>query len=207
MNALTRPLLLAALALGLAIPAHAQAPAAPAAASPELEAEAGRFIRTFLDDLAAVAKGSGTQAEKDAKVRALVGERLAVDRIGRYLIGANAAKATPEQLARYNRLVPTYVADEFGDRIDELAVQNPKVGTITMRGASEARVASEFRRKKDQSQVKVDWRVAKVGSDWKLMDVYVNGVSRLVIRRQEFGSVVERQGFEALLKYMESRSS
>jgi len=207
MIALTRPLLLAALALGLALPVHAQAPAPAAAANPALEAEASRFVRAFLDDLAAVAKGSAPQAEKDAKVRALVGERLAVDRLGRFLIGSHAAKATPEQLARYNRLVPVYIADEFGDRIDELAVQNPQIGAITMRGATEARVASEFRRKKDKSQVKVDWRVAKVGSDWKLMDVYVNGVSRLVIRRQEFGSVVDRQGFEALLKYMESRSS
>jgi ABC-type transporter MlaC component len=112
---------------------------------------------------------------------------------------------TPEQQGRYDKLVPVFVADEFGNRIDELAVQNPQIGAVTMRGSSEARVASEFRRKRDKSLVKVDWRLGRAAGGWKLLDVYVNGVSRLIIRRGEFSAIVDRQGMEALLKYMESR--
>lgn len=207
---MTRSIALLLASAFLATPALAQATApapAPAATASNsaLEAEAAAVVRKFLDDLAAVARSSAPQVEKDAKVRAIVRDRLDTARIGRFLIGANAQKMTTDQAARYDRLVPIYVADEFGDRIDELAVQNPQIGAVTLRGPAEARVASEFRRKKDKSIVKVDWRLGKDAGGWKLLDVYVNGVSRLLIRRGEFSSVVERQGVEALLKYMESR--
>lgn len=203
-----RPLLavIAALALGLGSAAPALAQARPDPAAAPSEAATG-FVRKLIDDLATVARSSAPQAQRDTKVRAIVVERLATARIGRFLLGSYRAKATPEQVARYGQLIPTYIADEFSNRIDDLALQNPQVGATTLISPTEARVRTSFKRKRDGSIVQVDWRVVQEAGQWRLYDVYVNGVSRLVIRRQEFSAVIDRQGFDALLKLIAARAT
>lgn len=203
-----RPLLalVAALALGFspAAPALAQARPDPAAVPSEA---ATAFVRKLIDDLATVARSNAPQAQRDAKVRAIVVERIATARIGRFLLGSYRTKASPEQVARYDQLIPTYIADEFSNRIDDLALQNPQVGATNLISPTEARVRTSFKRKRDGSIVQVDWRVVQEAGQWRLYDVYVNGVSRLVIRRQEFSAVIDRQGFDALLKLIAARAT
>ena len=197
--------LAAGVAGGLAAaPAFAQARPDPAAAAAEA---ATAVTKKLLDDLATVARSDAPKAQRDAKVREIVVARLATARIGRFLLGSYRTKATPEQVARYDALIPTYIADEFSNRIDDLALQNPQVGATNLISPSEARVRTSFKRKRDGSIVNVDWRVVQDSGQWRLYDVYVNGVSRLVIRRQEFSSVIDRQGFDALLKLIAARAT
>ena len=217
---LMRSALAASLATALALsagPAFAQAarpPAAAAAAAPAKpqaawSGEAQTFVMGLLAELSAINGMSGlSEAEKQKRVAAVLSRHLAVEWMGAFLLGANRAKATPEQLAEYNRLVPAYIASSFATRINELAAQNLKPGAVTTRSPQEVIVATSFLRRSTNGQVQVSWRVAKQGTAApKLLDVAVNGVSPLVVQREEFSSLVKQGGFDGLLNRLRSSAA
>ena len=54
--------------------------------------------------------------------------------------------------------------------------------------------------------VELNYRMRQVGEDWKIIDVYLNGtVSELALRRSEYSSLIERDGFDALLIALNER--
>jgi ABC-type transporter MlaC component len=200
----TSPLRLATLAL-LALPAlplHAQAAAvAPAAAAPfPIEAEARTFVTGMIRDLTAIDTREKDPATRVRALDAALTRHVALDRIGRFLLGASRAQATPAELAAYDKAVPAYILADVRGEIGKLVAQSLVVDKVQARSNSDALVRSQFRRKTG-GLVRVDWRVIR-GSDGalKLADVYVNGVSRFVIRRDEFQAVVKSGGMPALLK-------
>jgi phospholipid transport system substrate-binding protein len=68
-------------------------------------------------------------------------------------------------------------------------------------GETDALVSTQLIRP-DAPPVAVDWRVRQRGSQDKVIDVAVEGVSMSVTQRQEFASVIQRGGgqIEALLQ-------
>jgi phospholipid transport system substrate-binding protein len=59
----------------------------------------------------------------------------------------------------------------------------------------------------DDDGVALDYRLRKDGSgEWKIVDVYLNGtVSELALRRSEYSSLIQREGFGALLVKLDQR--
>lgn len=54
----------------------------------------------------------------------------------------------------------------------------------------------------------LNYRLRQVGSDWRIIDVYLNGtVSELALRRSEYSSIIKRDGLEALIKALEGKIS
>ncbi len=202
--------LLVGFGLAAPLPALGQA-AAPAAAalSAADEAAARALVADLIAELEAAAASGGNPAAREAQLRAIVGQRLDTARIGRFLLGANRAKATPAELARYDALAPRYMAGEFSARIDELVAQRVTIESVQARGSNEALVRSTFPRKRDGARVRIDWRLTRAGpgAPWRLLDVYLNGVSRLVIRRDEFNAIIARQGMAGLLAHLEKQAA
>lgn len=56
--------------------------------------------------------------------------------------------------------------------------------------------------------VHLDYRLRSTPAGWRVIDVYLSGtVSELALRRSEYTSVLEREGFEALLSALERKAS
>ena len=55
-------------------------------------------------------------------------------------------------------------------------------------------VSSEIIHPNGDPPVKVTWRVRKGASGYKIIDVGVEGVSMMLTQREEFASVIERNG-------------
>jgi phospholipid transport system substrate-binding protein len=55
--------------------------------------------------------------------------------------------------------------------------------------------------------VGVDWYLINLGGQWKITDVYVGGVSMKVTQRDEFASIIQRNGgrVEALLQQLRQK--
>jgi phospholipid transport system substrate-binding protein len=52
----------------------------------------------------------------------------------------------------------------------------------------------------DDEDVQLNYRLRKVGDEWRIIDIYLNGtVSELALRRSEYSAVLKRDGFEKLL--------
>ena len=56
--------------------------------------------------------------------------------------------------------------------------------------------------------IHLDYRLRSTPAGWRVIDVYLSGtVSELALRRAEYTSVLEREGFEALLSALERKAS
>src|SRR5262245_42078140 len=56
--------------------------------------------------------------------------------------------------------------------------------------------------------VHLDYRLRSTPAGWRVIDVYLSGtVSELALRRAEYSSVLEREGFDALLSALERKVS
>ena len=54
--------------------------------------------------------------------------------------------------------------------------------------------------------VELTYRLHQVGGRWRIMDVFLKGtVSELALRRSDYGSVLERDGFGKLVDVVRSR--
>ncbi len=54
--------------------------------------------------------------------------------------------------------------------------------------------------------IQLDYRLRSVQGDWRIIDVYLNGtVSELALRRSEYSSLIQREGFAALLSALNRR--
>ncbi len=58
----------------------------------------------------------------------------------------------------------------------------------------------------DEEPVQLHYRMRDSGQGWRIIDVYLNGtVSEVAMRRSEFSSVFQRQGFDALLGRLQAK--
>lgn len=54
--------------------------------------------------------------------------------------------------------------------------------------------------------VEINYRMREQDGGWKVIDIYLNGtVSELALRRAEYGSAIERDGFEKLVQDLETK--
>jgi len=60
----------------------------------------------------------------------------------------------------------------------------------------------------ETENIHLDYRLRSTPAGWRVIDVYLSGtVSELALRRAEYSSVLEREGFEALLSALERKVS
>jgi phospholipid transport system substrate-binding protein len=58
----------------------------------------------------------------------------------------------------------------------------------------------------DGDIVQLNYRLRPVEQGWRIIDVYLNGtVSELALRRSEYSSLIEREGFQALLAALDEK--
>jgi len=52
----------------------------------------------------------------------------------------------------------------------------------------------------DGDIIQLDYRLREVDGEWRIIDIYFNGtVSELALRRSEYSTLIEREGFDSLL--------
>jgi phospholipid transport system substrate-binding protein len=58
----------------------------------------------------------------------------------------------------------------------------------------------------EDEDVEINYRLRPAGGTWKVVDIYLNGtVSELALRRAEYGAVLQRDGFDRLVKDLETK--
>ncbi len=168
------------------------------------QAEAEGFTQTLVTQLRQIAQndGLGDQAQ-DRAYRQALQSRLASESIGSFLFkGVPEELPTSAQKETYNQLFPNYIAAAFAAQIGELADRQINIVESRARGDDEVIVRSELVNDAGVKKASIDWRIRDINGQPRLLDVLVERSSPLVTKRQEFSSLAEREGVEALLEHM-----
>lgn len=170
-----------------------------------------QFIASLGDRaLQILAGGSQNPSEREIAFRRILDEGFDLALIGRYAMGRYWRRATREQRSEYIKLFKDFIVVTYIARLGEYSGETLRV-VSSRRDDQDTIVLSEIVME-GRPSIRVDWRVrndASNGSESKIIDVVVEGISMLLTQRDEFASVIQRSGgnVEGLLARLREKGS
>lgn len=166
----------------------------------------------FAKSLTADATVALTDEEADeatqlSNFQVVLADGLALETIGKFMLGETRADMSDDQTARYNAIFPDYITKLYAEQFDDIVGKPLEVLDAREIGRADVIVRTQFERK-DDSPILVDWRVRELKSgDRKAIDIIVQGVSIMLVKREEFSSFIASNGIDALLDRLEEEAA
>jgi phospholipid transport system substrate-binding protein len=154
--------------------------------------DARGFVSTLGTEAIQVLGPSVSPAQRLARFRELFRNDFDVPGIGQFVLGRYWRVATPQEQQDFLALFQEYIVRAYSTRLAEYGGEPFRVTGSRPNGA-ETVVSSEIIRT-NGSRIAVDWYLIDRGGSHKITDVYVGGVSMKVTQRDEFASVIQRNG-------------
>ena len=170
----------------------------------------------FINDLSNKAistladKSISTEARR-AEFRTLFREGFAVNGIARFVAGRYWRSASENERTEYLELFEDVIVNTWADRFSQYSGQKFEVTGATDATPNDspenvALVESLFFTD-PTTPVRLEWRVASKGELFKIVDVKLEGISMATTQRDEFNSVVSKNGrsLDALIDELRRR--
>jgi len=178
--------------------------AVPAAAA----SDAAGFVTELGQKTLDIINKKPAKAERDERFRSVLREGFDMQALSRFVLGPHWRSASDAQKQEFMKLFEDWIVSAYGERFSQYSGEQFKVVGQRPEGDAVTLVTSQIVRPNGGPPIRVDWRVTKSGGQEKISDVVVEGISLMVTQRQEFASVIQRNGgqLEALLKILREKT-
>ena len=126
-------------------------------------------------------------------------------RIARFVMGKYWRRASPEQRDDYVDLFSRFVIKTYSQHLGGFAGSAFKIVGAKPIGKGDVLVRTIVQRSSGPP-VKAGWRVREIKDQYKIIDVMVEGISMAVTQRQDFASILKRDGVEGLLQILRAKT-
>jgi len=178
-------------------------PALPAAADP---AAASKVVESLQNSIITAMK-KGTQWSYEERFKALepvVDSAYHFPAISQIVLGAQWKPLTPAQqknfIAAFTALAVAQMADKFdshsGQQFVVTARQPIRRGQVMIRTVM---------KRKSEDDIRFDYVLAPISGKWRIVNVVVDGVSDLAVKRAEYQKTIKSNGFDALMRDIRSK--
>lgn len=173
---------------------------------PAAAADPAAFVQGVGEDVVAALKAHPPRSEpRKEKLRAILTQVFDTRGIAEFVVGRHWQRLSEDERRRYLALFPAYVAAIYASQFAEYRGQTFAVtGTRAGGSGAENFVTGEIRGAGIDNPIALEFRVAQAGAAMKIRDVKVDGISMLVVKRDEFGSFLNREPPAKLLELMQS---
>ena len=175
------------------------------------QTEVQKFINNMLDR-AVWALEKEQKAEREQDFLQVLEDHFDHQGLARYMLGGFYAQLNEAQKERYTFLLKKYMVilylskfDSYGEklprdsftmgRVFPLQPQNPKSQWI-------AKTMMQIESNGQKSTIDMDWRVYPTSKGYKILDVFIEGVSLSQTKREEFVAAAGRDGVDAFLNQL-----
>ena len=194
-----RRTLLAAVAAGLLLLSTAPGQAT----TPE---GATRHIQALGDQAIAIIQRSDISlAQREAAFRQILQQGFAVQAIARFVLGKHWRRATPSERSDFTELFSEFMLKSFSQRLGGYQGENFIITGARPAGKRDVLVSTRIERPSGPP-VEAGWRVREVNGQYRILDVMVQGVSMAITQRDEFSSVVQREGISGLIQVLRAKT-
>jgi phospholipid transport system substrate-binding protein len=168
--------------------------------------DAEGFIEEVSTRVLAILSNQGLSDRQkfDALVDLLSGP-IDLDLVARLILGRHWRTADDAQRRQYLELFREYALANLASKLHLYQGQSFEVTGAKVVSDKDALVTSRIL-SEGEPPLQVDWRLREQDDGGLVtIDLIVEGVSLIVTLRSEFGSVIERQGFDGLLAELRQR--
>ena len=114
-------------------------------------------------------------------------------------VGPGWSEFTPEQQRELVKAFTSMTIATYASRFDDYAGEQLEVTQTADQPNGDKIVKTQITQSNGKT-VALNYLMRKVGSEWKIQDVYLNGaISELATRRAEFGAILKSGGPDALI--------
>ena len=170
------------------------------------KAEASVFANSLGHKALEIISGDAPKSEKQAKLEELFARNVDIDGIGKFVLGRNWRTATDDQKKRYLANYRTFTIKHYTANISDFTNTDFEVTRVTPDDRGGNIVAMHIKRP-GQEDIVTEFDVRPMPNDGlKVYDITVEGVSMITTQRDEFNSVVARDGLDHLIDQLKLRS-
>lgn len=157
-------------------------------------ARAVAFIQATGNELVgALNSTSLTLPQRRERVAAVLRQAVDMEGVGRFILGRWWRVATPAEQQEYLRLFEETLIRNLAGRFGEYQGVRFSLGRSQQRTEDDALVTTMVERP-GIAALNLDWRVAEVGGQPRVVDLVAEGTSLRLTQRSEYSAVVQRGG-------------
>ncbi len=168
---------------------------------------AGAFVTSLGEKVIAILNAH-PETDKEARASAL--DRIFktsfdVTGMARFAAGVYWRRTAPAERDKYVDLFGKYVSHLYAARFAHYKGQKFVIAALRPSGDGVTAVRTLI--VSDDNQTPIEFRLRRSGPDYRIVDVYVGGVSLLITKRDEFNAVLAREGMEGLMQRLKATAS
>ncbi|MCE2918798.1 MAG: phospholipid-binding protein MlaC [Alphaproteobacteria bacterium] len=199
-NLIQRRALLACIAILGAAPARAQ--------QMDINRATAFVDRAGQDLVNAINDPRLTLAQRRDRVASILRTAIDIEGTGRFILGRYVRQASPAELQDYLKLFDEIIIRNLSARFGEYRGVKFSLGRSQQRTEEDALVSTLVERP-NTAPFTLDWRVAEINGQPRVVDVIAEGTSLRLTTRSEYSAVIQRNGgrVAALLDAMRGQIS
>ena len=125
--------------------------------------------------------------------------------IARLSVGSHWASLSPQQKDTLVQTLKKFTIANYAAEFDRYEGQKLTVDSTQQLRPGTDMVKSTFVGSRGKNEHTFDYLLHKTDSAWKVINVVVDGVSDLSLKRSEYTEIIESQGFGALISKLQAR--
>ncbi len=189
----------------VAVMAVAMMPTRVALAAPDA-AVAEAHIQELADGAIAILESPDLDlVDREKQFGVILREGFDINLIGRFVMGRYWRSTSEDQREEFLELFGDFIVATYTPRLSAFAGESVEITGTQAIDDSDVLVTTEIGRAGNKP-FNTGWRVRLRDGEPLIIDVMVEGLSLAVTQRDEFGSVLRRQGVDGLLAIMEART-
>jgi phospholipid transport system substrate-binding protein len=163
------------------------------------------FVKSLADKAIDILRDRSVSLEgREDRLRSLLHDSFAMEKIGRFVVGRYWNAMTPDQQGEYQELFAAWVLRTYSARLGGYSGQQFVIDRTADAGSSDLYVRTRIVQD-GMEPLRCDWRIRDFGGTYKVVDVVVEGVSMLATQLSEFGAVLRKHGPEGLIEALQAR--
>jgi phospholipid transport system substrate-binding protein len=134
-----------------------------------------------------------TVRDREQRIRDLLQDHFDIPAISRYVLGRYSAGASRQEQDTFADLFQRWMIVTYTGTVKGLNEASWTVVRTRPEGAESVVVNSEIPQVKSRP-IEIDWRLHQDGDQYKIIDVSLQGISLVLVEREEAASIIQRNG-------------
>ena len=166
----------------------------PAYAQPMDISRAAAFVdRAGQELVSAINDPRLNQGQRRDRVASILRVAIDIEGTGRFILGRYVRQATPGEMQDYLKLFDEIIIRNLSSRFGEYRGVKFALGRSQQRTEEDALVSTLVERPNTPAFA-LDWRVAEIAGQPKVVDMIAEGTSLRLTTRSEYAAVIQRNG-------------
>ena|SRR5512138_33489 len=160
--------------------------------------------------IAELRKDKANQGGDPAKIAALVDAKIVphfdLRRITQLAVGPGWRRATPEQQERLMQEFKTLLVRTYSGALASYRDQAVEFRPLRAAAGDTEVTVKSLIRQSGAEPITVEYDLAQVGTQWKIFDVRISGISLVATYRSSFAEEVRNRGVDGLIGLLERKN-